>query len=79
MRERQQRQKIDGRGKMMKKILLVAGFAAMALTIYSSQDTEDLDLYLLIGQSNMAGRGKLTAENRVGSERIWKLDAHGQW
>ena len=64
---------------MMKKNLLVAGFAAMALTIYSSQDTEDLDLYLLIGQSNMAGRGKLTAENRVGSERIWKLDAHGQW
>ena len=38
-----------------------------------------MDLYLLIGQSNMAGRGKLTAENRVDTDRIFKLDAKGQW
>ena len=38
-----------------------------------------MDLYLLIGQSNMAGRGKLTADNRVDTDRIFKLDAKGTW
>ena len=38
-----------------------------------------MDLYLLVGQSNMAGRGILTAENRVETDRIFKLDAKGKW
>ena len=63
----------------MKRIFLASVFTTIVLTVYSSQDAKDLDLYLLIGQSNMAGRGKLTAENRVGSERIYKLDAQGKW
>ena len=29
--------------------------------------SRDMDLYLLIGQSNMAGRGVLTETNRVGT------------
>lgn len=38
-----------------------------------------LDLYLLIGQSNMAGRGKLTDENRLSTDGVWKLDKNDRW
>ena len=37
------------------------------------------DVYLLIGQSNMAGRGVLCASNRVDSTRVVKFDADGKW
>ncbi|MBQ4199910.1 MAG: hypothetical protein II649_08500, partial [Kiritimatiellae bacterium] len=40
---------------------------------------DDMDIYLLVGQSNMAGRGILTAANRVNTDRIFKLDAQGKW
>ena len=38
-----------------------------------------MDLYLLVGQSNMAGRGTLKDANRVSADRIFKLDANGEW
>ena len=63
----------------MRQILLAVAVVAITQIVYSSQDAKDLDLYLLIGQSNMAGRGKLTVENRISSERIYKLDAQGKW
>ena len=31
------------------------------------------DLYLLVGQSNMSGRGHLTAENRIGDPRVFSF------
>ena len=38
------------------------------------------DVYLLIGQSNMAGRGVLKPDNRVSTERVRKWDEkHGEW
>ena len=37
------------------------------------------DLYLLIGQSNMAGRGALTEVPRLSSDRVWKLDKDNHW
>ena len=38
------------------------------------------DVYLLIGQSNMAGRGVLTPDNRVSTERVRKWDEkRGEW
>jgi hypothetical protein len=40
---------------------------------------EGMDLYLLVGQSNMAGRGVLTDSNRVNADRVFKLDAKGEW
>ena len=39
----------------------------------------DLHLFLLVGQSNMAGRGRVAAEDRQPLDRIWKLDRSGQW
>ena len=41
--------------------------------------SRDMDLYLLIGQSNMAGRGVLTEANRVSAERVFKLGKSGKW
>ncbi len=38
-----------------------------------------MDLYLLVGQSNMAGRGKLSDEDLVPHERVLTLDAKDQW
>lgn len=36
-------------------------------------------LYLLAGQSNMAGRGKVDAESKQPHSRVWMLDQQGQW
>lgn len=40
---------------------------------------EKLHLYLLIGQSNMAGRGVLTPDQQVSHERILKFTAANAW
>ena len=56
------------------------GFMAAAIAAALACDARgDMDLYLLIGQSNMAGRGVLTDSNRVSAEGIFKLDAAGEW
>lgn len=38
-----------------------------------------LDLYLLIGQSNMAGRGKVDDESKQVHPRVFALNKGGQW
>ena len=56
------------------------GFMAAAIAATLACDAQgNMDLYLLIGQSNMAGRGVLTDSNRVSTEGIFKLDAAGEW
>ena len=55
------------------------GFAASVATSLMCGAAENMDLYLLIGQSNMAGRGVLTDLNRISSDGIFKLDANGEW
>lgn len=37
------------------------------------------DLYLLIGQSNMAGRGDLEEIDKTPHERVWTMDQDGNW
>jgi hypothetical protein len=39
----------------------------------------NLRLFLLAGQSNMAGRGGLEPEDRMVPERVWALSAAGAW
>ena len=38
-----------------------------------------LDLFLLAGQSNMAGRGEVAPEDSVVHPRVWALDREGRW
>lgn len=59
--------------------VLIASVRICAMADMSSTNEKGMDLFLLIGQSNMAGRGVLTDESRVDSDRIFKLDAQGQW
>ncbi len=40
---------------------------------------KDMDAYLLIGQSNMAGRGTLDAQSRLASEAVLMLDKTNNW
>ena len=60
----------------MKTLGIMAAVIAAALACDAQGD---MDLYLLIGQSNMAGRGVLTDSNRVSADGIFKLDADGEW
>lgn len=38
-----------------------------------------MDLFLLVGQSNMAGRGKVAPQDRVPHPQIFVLDAEDRW
>ncbi|MFQ5808896.1 MAG: sialate O-acetylesterase [Armatimonadota bacterium] len=40
---------------------------------------EHFHLFLLAGQSNMAGRGEVEEQDRVADPRVLSLDTHGQW
>lgn len=44
-----------------------------------SRSTEKLQLYLLIGQSNMSGRGSLKGVSPTEDSRILMLDSLDQW
>lgn len=40
---------------------------------------QKLDLYLLIGQSNMVGRGKIEAQDTISPERVLTLTKNLEW
>jgi predicted TIM-barrel fold metal-dependent hydrolase len=55
-----------------------------AIIDYTSKNVElpkkeDLHLFLLLGQSNMAGRGKVTEADKVGNPRVLALGRDGRW
>ncbi|WP_046243336.1 sialate O-acetylesterase [Hymenobacter terrenus] len=61
--------------------LLLSGAAtAQAQAPTCTAPDPDFHLYLLMGQSNMAGRGPLTeALQAVGHARVFMLNAQGEW
>lgn len=60
-------------------LLLTAAVSLAADAPAPLPDEQRMDLFLLIGQSNMAGRGKVEAEDQVINPRIWKLDKEDHW
>jgi hypothetical protein len=62
-------------------IALLATFASAQppTTRPTLPDSTKLDLFLLIGQSNMAGRGKVEPQDQVINPRIWVLDKEMRW
>ena len=58
---------------------LVAGLFAVALPIISQETPKDLDLFLLIGQSNMAGRGMVEAQDKVPIPDVYALQKDDRW
>ena len=55
------------------------GLASVAAEQPSLPDPAKFHIYLLAGQSNMAGRGELTPSNRVATVRVLKMDKEGRW
>jgi hypothetical protein len=70
---------------MKKLITLCAALTLLAAAARGTADAvklptkERFHLYLLIGQSNMAGRGKLTPADAVPTDRILKLSKENTW
>lgn len=60
-----------------KNILVLLILIGGPLSLFAQP--RDLDLYLLIGQSNMAGRGEVASQDRKPHRRVWTLDAENQW
>ena len=57
---------------------LVAFFLVLVAGPLSAADA-NFHLYLLIGQSNMAGRGKVTLEDKVAVPRVLMLNKANEW
>ena len=55
------------------RALMTAAVVALAFGGFAK------DVYLLVGQSNMAGRGRLSDDAPIPNERIEKLDNSGKW
>lgn len=62
-----------------RKIVLLAGALLIFSSVYSQSPPDKMDLYLLIGQSNMAGRGKVDPASNGEREGIWVIQADNQW
>lgn len=64
-------------------LFLTASLVIMICSAYAQQSSHQPDpnfhLYLLIGQSNMAGRGKTDAASKPGNARILMLDSTGKF
>ncbi|OYU55432.1 MAG: acetylxylan esterase [Chitinophagaceae bacterium BSSC1] len=61
---------------------LVLLFLANDVTCQTNEPAmpKNMDLYLLIGQSNMAGRGNIEPAYAIqGNERLWMLTKQGEW
>lgn len=62
----------------MKHFLLTTFVLLGCLHLWAVQPDKEYDVYLLIGQSNMAGRGKLEAKDTLSYiEGVWLLDSLG--
>lgn len=66
----------------MKKILVII-LCLFSVGIVNAQPSitakKTVDLYLLAGQSNMAGRGIMGANDSIAVPGIWMLDKTGNW
>lgn len=67
---------VDGEAAMTAYRLLLF----LALAIFAARaEGGGMHLYLLIGQSNMAGRGKVEPQDRQPHPRVLSLDKGGEW
>ncbi len=61
----------------MRKLLLLA--ASIGYAFAQSPAPRDLQLFLLIGQSNMAGRGPIEAQDKQAAPGIFTLNKQMEW
>ncbi len=63
----------------IKKMAFLAGALSVFSSAHAQSPPDNMDLYLLIGQSNMAGRGKIDPARNGEREGIWVIQADNQW
>lgn len=66
----------------MKAIFSILGIFFLATNTLAQPKSalpKTLHLYLLAGQSNMAGRGNVEAQDRTPHPRVWMLNQQGEW
>ena len=61
------------------KSIFFSFFAFFGVVAFADTAPNDMQLFLLIGQSNMAGRGKVEAIDQETDPKIFMLDKAGQW
>jgi Carbohydrate esterase, sialic acid-specific acetylesterase len=59
--------------------LCISGTSAFAADNVVLPSKKDFHLFLLAGQSNMAGRGEVSAEDRTVHPRVLTLNKDGEW
>lgn len=59
--------------------ILSAGCASRGARAPGGAPPAEMHLFLLAGQSNMAGRGEVEAQDQATHPRIWMLDQRGAW
>ena len=62
-----------------KTLKILLGLLAGATTVFAQIAPDQMDLYLLIGQSNMAGRGVTDAASQPNSAKIWAISRQNEW
>ena len=67
------------RSLLHRVVHLCAVLAATAAAAAELPPRESFHLFLLVGQSNMAGRGKVTAEDQAPPARVLMLNRDGAW
>ncbi|WP_247236448.1 sialate O-acetylesterase [Telluribacter sp. SYSU D00476] len=61
------------------QFLIISFLISQYIGVALAQKPRKLDLYLLVGQSNMAGRGAVETEDRTPHPRIWMLNKQEEW
>jgi hypothetical protein len=63
--------------------LFLFTFHAICIPVHAQKSKVEpngrLDLYLLIGQSNMAGRGAIEAQDTIADSNVFMLNKAGEW
>ena len=62
-----------------KPLKMLLGLLVGASSTFGQSVPDTMDLYLLIGQSNMAGRGATDAASRPNSPKIWAINRQNEW
>lgn len=58
---------------------VLAAAAVIRTPVRAQEPSRPMHLFLLAGQSNMAGRGDLADDDRVAHPRVWMFDRDRQW
>lgn len=64
---------------LCKLVWTVFLMSSVPLVGQESKPTGKMDLYLLIGQSNMAGRGKIDKQSKISHPHVFMLNKQDKW